>query len=133
MNQDFLDYEASYITPQKTLLKKLNEVLKYLKEHTELVDNGSKIYKHNFTFANGYNLSFFDNDETNDYSLNSAFAVVLNTCIGATLNAQGKNGHILTAYYNSTNNTFTIYRVNNTGTVEAIALASIVNRSVEEY
>lgn len=27
----FTDYEASYITPQKTLIKKLNEILKWLR------------------------------------------------------------------------------------------------------
>ena len=29
---NFTDYEASHITPQKTLLKKLNEILKYLRQ-----------------------------------------------------------------------------------------------------
>lgn len=44
MNYPFKDYEASYITPQKTLLKKLNAILKYL----EKVDLNfeTKLYKH---------------------------------------------------------------------------------------
>ena len=45
MNQDFLDYEASYITPQKTLLKKLNEVLKYLEEK-----GFTKLYLHTISY-----------------------------------------------------------------------------------
>lgn len=39
----FEDYEASYITPQKTLLKKFNEVLKYLRDNNPL-DERENLY-----------------------------------------------------------------------------------------
>ena len=45
----FEDYEASYITPQKTLLKKLNEVLKYLRLNDPEVRT---LYKHTINFGN---------------------------------------------------------------------------------
>lgn len=49
MNQDFLDYEASYITPQKTLLKKLNKILEYLEEK-----GFTKLYLHTISFNSQY-------------------------------------------------------------------------------
>lgn len=39
---NFLDYESSYITPQKTLLKKLNAILKYLENYNPK----AKLYRH---------------------------------------------------------------------------------------
>lgn len=44
----FSDYEASAITPQFTLLKKLNAILKYLRLNAE---QGTKLYKHILTFT----------------------------------------------------------------------------------
>lgn len=50
----FVDYESSHITPQMTLLKKFNEILKFLKEkdcsyisfylHTITIQDDKKIY-----------------------------------------------------------------------------------------
>ena len=42
MKINFEDYEASYITPQKTLLQKLNAILKYL----ETYNPKAKLYRH---------------------------------------------------------------------------------------
>lgn len=46
----FSDYESSHITPQMTLLKKLNEILKYLREID--VESGTRIYKHKLQIEN---------------------------------------------------------------------------------
>lgn len=43
----FEDYEASHVTPQKTLLKKFNEVLKYLRKEYD----GSIFYIHKIHFT----------------------------------------------------------------------------------
>ena len=45
----FLDYEASYITPQKTLLKKFNEILKFLEKSNV---NSLYIHKISIEFTN---------------------------------------------------------------------------------
>lgn len=51
----FIDYESSHITPQMTLLKKFNEVLKYLRgkediiyRHKISIDANSKLYLYSF-------------------------------------------------------------------------------------
>ena len=47
----FTDYEASYITPQQTLLKKFNEVLKFLRNNPSLgLANAIDEIKNSITF-----------------------------------------------------------------------------------
>lgn len=47
---NFVDYESSHITPQMTLLKKFNEVLKFLRQSKEY---NSQFYLHQIKFNNG--------------------------------------------------------------------------------
>lgn len=44
----FVDYESSHITPQMTLLKKFNEVLKYLRE---IEPHNIRFYLHKIIFT----------------------------------------------------------------------------------
>ena len=58
----FTDYEASYITPQKTLLKKLDEILKFLRLlNPEII---TKVYMHQLTDENGHTIEVFNNKGT---------------------------------------------------------------------
>lgn len=74
----FTDYEASYITPQKTLLKKFNEVLKFLRTYG---NSGTKLYKHQITYENQQGNSYLINNcpyslEDRDFSkLDKTFTI----------------------------------------------------------
>ena len=46
----FSDYEASHITPQMTLLKKINEILKFLRT-ADINQITRKLYLHTITFT----------------------------------------------------------------------------------
>lgn len=54
MSEKFTDYCASNITPQMTLLEKLNAIIKYLKENSP---SGTHLFIHKYLYA-GFELSF---------------------------------------------------------------------------
>lgn len=89
MNQDFIDYEASYITPQKTLLKKQNEILKYLRNTNQL-----KLYKHLVSFTDDSNnvhyLEFIDNSSTKITEINSTGSARIANALSATYSSYNK-------------------------------------------
>ena len=57
----FVDYESSHITPQMTLLKKFNEVLKFLRDKKE---SYISFYLHTITLDNDEIIYLIDMDET---------------------------------------------------------------------
>lgn len=66
---DFKDYKSSYIDTQPTLLKKFNQICKYLEE---LSPSNAKIYRHQiiveFENNNAVMMEFYSNS-ANEYSI----------------------------------------------------------------
>ena len=72
MGKRFTDYCASNITPQMTLLEKLNKIIEYLKTYPSEV---TVLFLHKYTYESGAEISFISNtnEELDDYKIKLGF------------------------------------------------------------
>ena len=128
---NFIDYESSYITPQKTLLKKLNAILDFL-ENSQL-DNSPKLYKHTILFQGGHPLIWVDNNSADLYEFGNDLKNAILKSLSTTISI---------SYYKvvglaiavGTPSSMTIYYANGTS-ISSVSYSDsqIVSHTVEKY
>lgn len=101
----FTDYEASFITPQMTLLEKFNAVLKFLEENDKTY---TQLYTHKITLNDMTIIRIVNNRDTQMNIFTTEMIGNINNALNATVDNYScfhakYSGHIELLYINNSN------------------------------